>query len=248
MWALGLVAVAIGVSLWQQLDLAKSLTIATGRMLIQLTAVGYFLAVVFAWKNPVVVLLVIGVMSAIAAIVARNRISQTIPRLFILVWGSILGSALLTLGYVNLLILQPPLWYDPQYVITLAGILLGNTMTSSAIAGERLISLVKSSHVEIETHLSLGATPQQAIQTYRRDAVKAGLIPTLNSMMVVGIVTLPGTITGQLLSNVDPLDAASYQMLIMLMLTFATLMATLLVTTGLCRTCFNDQAQLILPR
>jgi putative ABC transport system permease protein len=92
--------------------------------------------------------------------------------------------------------------------------------------------------------LSLGATAQEAVATYRKDAIRAGLIPTLNQMMVVGVVTLPGMITGQLLSGVSPLDAASYQILIMFMLAFANLITAVLVTQGLTRQFFNEQAQL----
>jgi putative ABC transport system permease protein len=117
-------------------------------------------------------------------------------------------------------------------------------MNGAAIAGERLVSSISSSRLEIETHLSLGATPQQAVTAYRKDAVRAGLIPTLNQMMVVGVVTLPGMITGQLLSGVKPLEAASYQILIMLMLAFTNLITTVLVTQGLTRQFFNTQAQL----
>ena len=92
-----------------------------------------------------------------------------------------------------------------------------------------------------------GMTPQQAVETYRKEAIRAGLIPTLNQMMIVGVVTLPGMITGQLLSGIDPLNAASYQILIMFMIAFANLTTTVLVTQGVARQFFNAQAQLQLP-
>ncbi|WP_421658209.1 ABC transporter permease [Leptothermofonsia sp. ETS-13] len=185
-------------------------------------------------------------MLAIATLAARNRISRKIPQLLPLVGGSILMGTLLTLVYTNLLVIQPQVWYEPQYVIPLAGIVLGNAMNGAALAGERLASTLNSSQLEIETHLSLGATPQQAVAQYRKDAIKAGLIPTINTMMVVGIVTLPGIMTGQLLSGVNPLLAAAYQMLIMFMLAFATLVTTSLVTWGICQKFFNQAAQLML--
>jgi len=87
-----------------------------------------------------------------------------------------LVSTALTLCYTNLLVIQPPSWYEPQYLIPLAGIVLGNAMNGAAIAGERLVSTFNASKLEIETHLSLGATPEQAVAQYRKDA-KAGLIP-----------------------------------------------------------------------
>ena len=246
-WALGMMAIAIGLSSWQGLGLEMSLAIATGRTVIQLLGVGYILAVVFALNDPFAVLAVLLVMLTIATITARNRISKKIPQLLYVVFGAIFFSTALTLSYTNLLIIQPENWYEPQYLIPLTGIVLGNAMNGAAIAGERLVSTISSSRLEIETHLSLGATPQQAVATYRKDAIRAGLIPTLNQMMVVGVVTLPGIITGQLLSGIDPLNAASYQILIMFMLAFANLVTTVLVTQGLCRQFFNTQAQLQLP-
>ena len=246
-WGLGLMAIAIGLSSWQGLGLEMSLAIATVRTVIQLLGVGYILAIIFALNDPFAVLAVLLVMLTIATITARNRISKKIPQLLYVVFGAIFFSTALTLSYTNLLIIQPESWYEPQYLIPLAGIVLGNAMNGAAIAGERLVSTINSSRLEIETHLSLGATPQQAVATYRKDAIRAGLIPTLNQMMVVGVVTLPGIITGQLLSGIDPLNAASYQILIMFMLAFANLVTTVLVTQGLCRQFFNTQAQLQLP-
>ena len=245
-WALGLVVATIALSSWQKLGLEGSLALAAGRTIVQLTVVGYFLGVVFAFDSPGLVLAVLGGMLVVAAIVARNRISKKIPRLLPLIAGSILVSTALTLTYTNLLIVQPQPWYDPKTIIPLAGIVLGNAMNGAAIAGDRLVSTLNSSQLEIETHLSLGATPQQAVADYRRDAIKAGLIPTINSMMVVGLVTLPGIITGQLLGGANPIQAAAFQMLILFMLAFATLLTTVLVTQGLLRQFFNQAAQLIL--
>lgn len=243
--ALGMMVLAIGLSAQQQLGLEWTLAIATGRTLLQLLVVGYILAFIFALDNPWAVLAILLVMVSIAAIVARNRISKKIPRVLPLVWGAIFISTALTLSYTTLLIIQPQSWYEPQYLIPIGGIILGNSMNGAAISGERLVSTINASHLEIETHLSLGATPRQAVNKYRTEAIKAGLIPTINAMMVVGIVTLPGIITGQLLSGIEPLDAASYQILVMFMLTFANLITALLVTQGLCRQFFNSAAQLV---
>lgn len=244
-FALGLMLIAIGLSAWQRLGLEWNLAVATVRTIVQLTAVGYILQIVFALNNPLAVIAVILVMVSIAAIVARNRISKKIPALLPIVGGSILVSTALTLAYVNLLVLRPDPWFEPQYLIPIAGILLGNAMNAAAIGGERFVSTINNSRLEIETHLSLGATPQQATALFRREAIKAGLIPTLNSMMVVGIVTLPGIITGQILSGVNPLDAALYQMLIMFILAITTLMTTILLIQGLDRQFFNSAAQLV---
>jgi putative ABC transport system permease protein len=243
-WALGMIAMAIGISSWQKLGLEIPLANATLRTVVQLLGVGYILAIIFQLKSAIAVLAVLMVMLTIATITARNRIGKKIPQILPIIFGSLFFSTALTLTYTNFLIIQPDTWYEPQYLIPLGGIVLGNAMNGAAIAGERLVSTISSSRLEIETYLSLGATPQQAVTSYRKEAIRAGLIPTLNQMMVVGIVTLPGMITGQLLSGIDPLDAASYQILIMLMLAFTNLITTVLVTQGLIRQFFNTQLQL----
>lgn len=243
-FAVALMLLAIALSAWQRLGLEWNLLIATARTIVQLLVVGYLLAIVFALRNPWAVLAIVVAMASIATVVARNRISRKVPNLVPIVGGSILLSAAFTLAYVNWLVLRPQPWYEPQYLVPLAGILLGNAMNAAALAGERFVNTLNNSQLEIETHLSLGATPQQATAQYRREAIKAGLIPTLNSMMVVGIVTLPGIITGQILSGVDPLNAALYQMLIMFMLAIATLITTVMLVSGIDRQFFNQAAQL----
>ncbi|PSB11095.1 iron export ABC transporter permease subunit FetB [filamentous cyanobacterium CCP1] len=245
-FGVGLMLIAIGLSAWQRLGLEWDLAVATFRTIVQLLAVGYLLELVFALNNAWAVLAVIAAMSVIATIVARNRISKKVPRLLPIVGLSILVGTALTLAYVNLLVLQPAPWYQPQYLVPLAGIILGNAMTAAAIGGERLVSTLNASQGEIETYLSLGATPRQATARYRKDAIKAGLIPTLNSMLVVGIVKLPGIITGQILSGVNPLDAAVYQILIMFILAIATLGTTIFLIQGIYRQFFNPAAQFIL--
>lgn len=246
-WALGLMAIAMGLSIWQQLDLTWSLVVATGRTVLQLMIMGYLLWFIFAWKHPGAILAVVAGMLTVASIESRNRIGKDIPHLLVWLWGSIFISTGLTLSYTTVFILQPENWFDPQYLIPLAGIVMGNAMNGAAIAGERLVKSLKANRNEIETHLCLGASPEQAIAQYRREAIRAGLIPTINAMMVVGLVKLPGIITGQLLSGVNPQEAASYQILIMFMLAFATLVTTVLVAQGVYRQFFNSAAQLTLP-
>lgn len=243
--AVGLMGAAIALSAWERIGLELNLALATGRTILQLAVLGYVLEFIFALDNPWAVLAILSVMLTISAIVARNRITQKIPQMLPLVWGSIFVSTTLTMVYTNILIIQPDRWFEPQYVIPLVGIVLGNAMNAAALAGERLVSTINASHLEIETHLSLGATPQQAIVQYRKDAVRAGLIPTVNQMMIIGMVTLPGIITGQLLSGVNAREAASYQILIMLMIAFTNVLTTVLLTRGISRQFFNSAAQLV---
>lgn len=243
--AVGLMAIAIGLSAWERLGLELNLAIATGRSILQLAVLGYVLDFIFALENPWAVLVFLAVMLTITAIVARNRISQKIPYVLPLVWGAMFLSTFLTLVYTNFLIIQPDRWYEPRYIIPLAGMVLGNGMNAAAIAGERLVNSMNTFPTEIETHLSLGATPQQATNQYRKEAIRAALLPTINQMMLLGMVAIPGITTGQLLGGVTPTEAISYEILIILIVAVANLLITVLITKGLCRQFFNSAAQLI---
>lgn len=251
--AIGLMVIAIGLSVWQKIGLELNLAFATVRTILQLLVLGYVLDFILALNNLWAVLAILAVMLTLAAIVAKNRITQKIPLVLPLVWGSMLLSTAFTVMYANLLIIQPDNWFQPQYVIPLAGIVLGNAMNAAAIAGERFVSTINASHLEIETHLSLGATPQQAIKQYKKDSIRAGLIPTINQMMIIGMVTIPAFMSGLIISGVDydkipfqaSSEAASYQILLMFMVALSNLLTTVLLIKGLSRQFFNKQAQLI---
>ncbi|GFE68369.1 iron export ABC transporter permease subunit FetB [Chroococcus sp. FPU101] len=243
--ALGLIGAAIALSRFSKIELEGQLLIAAGRAILQLLVVGYVLALIFALNNPLAVLGLLGMMITIASIVAKNRINQKIKGLFPIVSSSLLISTFLTLSYVLALIIQPDRWYDPQYLIPLTGMILGNAMNSASLAGERLSSMIEQNRLSVETHLCLGATPKQAISSYQKDAIRASLIPTLNQMMVVGLVSLPGMFTGQVLAGGDPLNAASYQILVLFMIAFTNLLTAIFVTEGVYRRFFNPNVQLI---
>ncbi|MGL5943049.1 MAG: ABC transporter permease [Waterburya sp.] len=242
---LGMIGMAIALSLWQKLGLEKQLAYSSVRSLMQLIAIGYILDLVFAIDNGLVVLGILGIMMAIAAVVTRNRIDQKLQGLLPTVVLSLLASNAFTLGYVILLIVQPEKWYEPQYIIPLAGMLFGNAMNGASLAGDRLLNSINQNRLEIETHLCLGATPKQAITNYQREAIRTGLIPTLNNMVVMGLVSLPGMFTGQVLGGSNPLDAASYQILIIFAIVLANLISAILITEGIYKHFFNQDEQLI---
>ena len=243
--SLGMIGLTIALSLWQKLGLEKQLAYGAIRSLLQLIVIGYVLDLVFAIDNWLAVVAILGIMITIASIVARNRIDKKLQGLLPVVFLSLLASSAFTLGYVILLIVQPSKWYEPQYVIPLAGMLFGNAMNGASLAGDRLVNAIKQNRLEIETHLCLGATPKQAIVSYQREAIRTGLIPTLNNMVVMGLVSLPGMFTGQVLAGSNPRDAASYQILILFAIVLTNLLVTVLVTEGLSKYFFNHDSQLI---
>jgi putative ABC transport system permease protein len=243
--SVALMAITIGLSTWERLGLEYSLFVASGRTILQLVVLGYTLDFIYKLNNSGAVLAILAIILTISAIFAKNRITTKIPLVLPLVWGSMFVSTLIAVVYINILIIQPERWFEPRYVIPLAGMVLGAAMNAAALAGERLVKTIDSSRMEIETHLSLGATPRQAVSQYRKDAIRAGLMPTINQMTLVAMVTIPGFFNGQLLGGVKPSEAASYQIVVLFAIAFVNLLTTILITLGLSRQFFNSEAQLI---
>jgi putative ABC transport system permease protein len=239
-----LLGLSVVLSLWQKLGLEWQMVIAVARSLLQLIVLGYVTAFVFALDSPWGVVALILILLTLATLAIRNRIGKK-KAIIPILWGALFVSTILTTAYVILVIIQPLVWYDPQYLIPLAGILIANSMNSGAIAGEQLVKMIKNNRLAIETHLSLGASPQQVTQGYRREAIRAGFTPILSSITLLALVTLPSFFAGELLGGVDPLSAVSYQILLVFLQVFSSLLATVLVTQGLYRQYFNENWQLV---
>ena len=176
---------------------------AVGRMLLQLLLIGYALAYIFETEHPLVVLGVLTVMLSAAAWISLNSIGKQRKDWLVkaaLAIG-VVGMAVLILVTQAVVAVEP--WYAPNYVIPLAGMIFANTMNAVSLAAERFMS-------EREDGL--------AYEDARRRAFKAAMIPVVNSLFAVGLVSLPGMMTGQILSGVSPLIAARYQIVVMSML------------------------------
>jgi putative ABC transport system permease protein len=249
--ALGLMAIAISLSVWQKLGLEKNILVATLRASLQLLVLGYVLEAVFLLRDPIVIGVAIAVLLLTTTLLTRNRISQKLPRLLGMVGGSFAISLAFTLAYAYLFIFRSEsefaLATNPQYWIPLVGIVLSSVMNGAAIAGEKFVSALNAGQAEIETHLSLGATPMQATAQYRRAAIRAGLLPMLNAMTILGMVSLPSLMGGQLLAGVNPVQAALYQIVLVCLMAIASLIAITVLLRGILQQSFNRAAQLILP-
>lgn len=216
--AAGLVLVAGAVSVALRLRLERQLGLAAVRTVVQLLAIGYVLRWVFAIERCAVVLVV-----ALLMVVAATRAAiQRSPRRFDGVGARafvtlVLAGMLTTLAVTALIIGVRP-WYRPQYFIPLLGMVLGNCLTGISLCLDTLLEAVHERRERIEMELSLGATRWEAARDHLADAVRRGMIPVINAMMVVGIVSLPGMMTGQILAGADPLDAVKYQIVVMFMI------------------------------
>ena len=135
-------------------------------------------------------------------------------------------------------------WYQPQYAIPLLGIILGNTLNGISVGLKSFTDALHQYRDAIEGQLALGATRWEAAMPVMQDSIRTGMIPILNSMMIVGVVSLPGMMTGQLLSGTEPSSAVKYQIVIMFMIGSATAIGTVGVVLLCFRRLFTQQHQL----
>lgn len=196
-----------------QLAIKNSLY-ALSRMLLQLLVVGYFLNAIFSSDSATITLSTLSIMLLFSGWIALGTVREKRQRFFIPAIASLLLSSTLTLSIIVVGVLELNPWYQPRYVIPLGGMVLASCMNSISLAAERFES-------EIHNHKS----PIQA----RNIAFNAALIPTINTLFAVGLVSLPGMMTGQILSGTSPFIAARYQIMVMCML-FAS--------SGLSAACF----------
>ncbi|MDX6712770.1 MAG: UDP-glucose/iron transport system permease protein [Blastocatellia bacterium] len=243
--AFGLILIAVSLSRWQHLGLAKDFIIGAIRTIVQLVLVGYVLVYIFAanrWYITVAALLLMLTVATFAAVGRqKNRRGQSIH--WLTGTAMLLGSGF-TLIYISSLVVRVHPWYDPRYMIPIFGMIVGSAMNGASIALERLAGEMEARRAEIEAYLALGANYQQAAQQPVRQALRASLIPTVNGLMVVGIVTLPGMMTGQILAGSSPLTAVRYQIVVVFMQAAAVAITTAVVTLWYRRTFFTSALQL----
>lgn len=225
--AAALIVASGAVSLALGLGIERRLVVASIRTIVQLLAIGFVLRWIFAASRPDVVLTLMLAMTLIAGLAAVNRAKWHYARMR---WDSILSIGLSTwiVTFTGLLVVvRVPTWYEPQYAIPLLGMLLGNTLTAISLAADRLGDELAGRREHVETVLALGGTRWEAARGPVREAVRTGMIPTINAMVVVGLVSLPGMMTGQILAGVSPVQAVLYQIVVMFLIAAATSLGTL---------------------
>jgi putative ABC transport system permease protein len=244
--ALGLVLVAGIASMAYELRLQKDLALGTLRTFAQLFAVGYLLKIIFQINNLWLVLGVYLCMTYFSVRIIRGRVKEKSVEFLAPTMVSVTISYTLVTYLVTDLIIGAQPWWNPQYFIPIGGMVAGNSMNALAISLERFFSELRTKKDEVEMMLCLGADFREASKDMFRNALKAGMIPSINSMMGVGIVSLPGMMTGQILAGADPVDAVRYQIVVMLMIVAATVLSALLVLHLVRRRCFGTAMNLLL--
>ena len=225
-----LIVVNVGLSFALKLGLARSLIVASLRMSAQLLLVGLVLEWVFALNEPVTILGIALIMAALASIAAVNRTKRRFTGVYWDSLVSILAAAFLVTGLSIAGIIRIEPWYEAQYVIPLLGMVLGNILNGISLALDRFTDGITGQRGQIELLLAFGGTRWEAAHELVRDSLRVGMIPTINAMMVMGIVSLPGMMTGQILAGAAPGDAVRYQIVIMFMIASATALGALGVT------------------
>lgn len=243
-----LMLISVGLSWWLRLGLGKDILIAGLRMTVQLLLVGFILDWVFHLAAPLPVVAIGLVMTALAAQAAASRPKQRYASITLNAFIAIFGSSFLLTGFTltGLLHIQP--WYTPQYAVPILGMILGNAVTGVALTLDRLTGDVKNRQGDIETLLSLGATRWEAAHDLLRSALRTGLMPTLNSMTVMGIVSLPGMMTGQILAGEKPQNAVRYQTAMMFVMAASSAIGNLLAAFLSYRSLFDPQGRLRVDR
>jgi len=214
----GLIAVAIGFSYFQGFRLEKDLVIGAVRSVLQLVFIGYALMYIFnitsVWPTSGILLL----MALIAAITARGRIRPPYPGAIPILWFSMAVGSFVSVAFITLIAIRNPQAISPRYLVPLGSMMIGNALNGLSLGGERFRSELLAQRDRVESLLAMGATSARAAADCTRAAFVAAMIPTLNMMMVIGLIQIPGIMTGQILAGVNPLDAARYQLLVIFMM------------------------------
>jgi putative ABC transport system permease protein len=173
------------------------------RMIFQLLLAGYFLTYIFDTTQPMIIILLLVLMIGVSTWIALRSFEGYEAKPYLIVLISIGGPGLILLFIVTQLVLEIPRWFEPKLVIPIAGMIFANSMNTVSLAAERF-----------ESEFKRGVSYMVA----RRTALDAALIPQINSLFAVGLVALPGMMTGQILSDVDPNIAVRYQIMVMCMI------------------------------
>ncbi|KAB3529293.1 iron export ABC transporter permease subunit FetB [Alkaliphilus pronyensis] len=223
----------------------KEIIVSSIRMTLQLILTGYLLVYLFNNSNPLYTLLVIAIMEvfAIYNIIKRSKfkLSKGLKRIVAI---SMLFGTLSSILYFLFVVVNISPWYNPRYFIPIAGMLIGNSMTGISLGVTRLVDGMYTKRYLVESALMLGATPKGASKEIVDNAFDSAILPTINSMVGMGIVFLPGMMTGQILSGTSPVTSIKYQIAIMLGILGSVALTVIIFLHLGYKTFFNDESQL----
>ncbi len=233
-----------------RLGLAKQMLIAASRMVVQLLLLGLVLKLLFDLASPLFTSAIGLIMIGFAGREVMARQSRRLTGW----WTYGLGtSAMLFAGTVVTLFalttqVRPEPWYEARVALPLLGMILGNTMTGVALGLDRLLTGAAGEQRAIDARLALGHSITEAMSGVVREALRNGLMPIINSMSAVGLVSIPGMMTGQILAGVEPMEAVKYQLLIMFLIAGGTTLGVLGAVLAAARRLTDNRQRLRLDR
>jgi len=253
-WDLSIAALLVVVlaffSAGLHLGLTRQIVVAGLRTTVQLLLIGFVLKSLFASVHIGWLMLIALVMLLAAGREVMARQKRRFAGWFGFGVGtlsmSISSFSITVLALIVIINIEP--WYEPQYAVPLLGMLLGNTMNGISIGLDRLTQTAWDQKTIVEARLMLGQEWTKAIEDIRRESIRSGLIPIINSMAAAGIVSLPGMMTGQILAGSPPLEAVKYQILIMFLIAGGTGLGTMAAVWMGSRRLFDDRQRLRLDR
>ena len=239
-----LVIITLVFSYSQKLKLEKEIIFSAIRAVVQLVAVGYVLEYIFGFKSPIFTTLLLLFMTFNASYNAAKR-GKAIKHGIMISFLSIISGTIVTL---TILIISKIIAYEPFQIIPISGMIISNSMVALGLCYKQITSDFKNKREEIETKLSLGADILPSSIGIIRDSIKTGMLPTIDSAKTLGIVSLPGMMTGLILAGTSPVEAIKYQIMVMFMLLSTTSISSFIACYLSYRSFFNNRKQLIFTK
>ena len=224
--SLVLVAVAAAIAAYEQVALERDSGVAVARSALQLIAVGYVIDAIFDSDSLWLVAALLTVMVGIGAFTARSR-AQQVPSAMRAIFPALALAAGATVALVVALGVFPA---TPRYLVPVGGMVIGNAMTSAAVALNRLGDEMHRTVRDVEAALALGATARQAAQPLQRRSLRSAMIPLIDQTKTTGVIAFPGTMVGMLLAGAAPLDAVKLQLVLLYVLLGGVAIAALVAT------------------
>ncbi|UEL49611.1 ABC transporter permease [Terrisporobacter hibernicus] len=235
-----LIMVPIIISYKEKLELNRDIIVSMLRAVVQLLAVGYVLDVIFGLDKLIYTVILVLVMIINAAINTKKK-GFTIESQVFISFVSISVGTIITLG---ILISSKAIGYTPNEVIPVAGMIISNSMVAIGLSYRNLINNFKNNSIAVEVKLSLGASIKEASDEIIRESIKISIMPTIDSAKTLGIVSLPGMMTGLILAGSSPLVAVKFQIMVTFMILSSSSIATIMATYLSYKKFFNKRKQL----
>jgi len=240
--SLVLIVIVVAFSVAQQLGLERSIVWAAARALFQLLVVGYALVWVIDPDRPVILAwLWVALMVVVAAFIIRQRAPE-VPSLLPLAIVATAASAIVSLGVIFVFRIFP---VEGRTVVPLAGMMIGNSLAATVVASRRIVAELADKRDEVEARLALGQPWQDASRPYVRDALRTALIPQIEQTKIVGLIALPGAMTGLILAGVDPAAAVKIQAAVMYLVLGSVAATATVIGLGLTRRLFTPDHRLV---